>query len=123
MTYLQKLQDPRWQKKRLEILKRDSFKCRDCGSEEKTLHVHHSLYQKGDPWETHENFLRTCCADCHTQRQVIEREIREYISGMSCATPIPKLMEVLDTLHRAQRGGLHCRIVAVNPDGSPPNDK
>lgn len=30
MTYSQKLRDPRWQKKRLEILERDSFTCQHC---------------------------------------------------------------------------------------------
>ena len=38
-TYLEKLKDPRWQKKRLEILERDGWKCMACGEKEKTLRV------------------------------------------------------------------------------------
>ena len=31
MGYSEKLKDPRWQKKRLEILERDNFRCQYCG--------------------------------------------------------------------------------------------
>ena len=66
MTYAQKLKDPRWQKKRLEILERDRFTCIYCGDTKTTLHVHHTLYRKGaDPWEYQHEFLMTLCEDCH----------------------------------------------------------
>jgi hypothetical protein len=52
MDYSQKLKDPRWQKKRLEILERDGWKCMACGDKEKTLHVHHIFYLPGkEPWD------------------------------------------------------------------------
>ena len=65
-NYSDLLKDPRWQKKRLQILKRDKFKCKCCGAEDKTLHVHHKEYQYGKaPWEyPNKNFL-TLCEDCH----------------------------------------------------------
>ena len=64
--YHEKLKDPRWQKKRLEILERDGWSCKFCGSSEKTLHIHHLFYFKGkDPWEIHNGFLITLCEDCH----------------------------------------------------------
>lgn len=65
-TYLEKLKDPRWQIKRLEILSRDNFACRRCGDDEKTLYVHHINYIKGNtPWEYNNNRLITLCDDCH----------------------------------------------------------
>lgn len=64
MNYKQKLLDPRWQRKRLEILQRDDFKCRFCNNHENTLHVHHLSYQ-GNPWETPNEHLLTLCEDCH----------------------------------------------------------
>lgn len=68
MTYAEKLKDPRWQKKRLEILNRDGFKCTRCESEKKTLHVHHLYYNKGfEPWEARSEHLETLCEDCHQQ--------------------------------------------------------
>jgi hypothetical protein len=63
-TYSQKLKDPRWQKKRLEILNRDEWKCRYCGDKKTTLAVHHLEYL-GEPWEAPEDKLITLCEDCH----------------------------------------------------------
>ena len=66
--YLNEYKDPRWQKKRLEILDRDGWKCRKCQSEEKTLHVHHWLYIKGrEIWEYDDGLLTTLCEDCHKE--------------------------------------------------------
>jgi hypothetical protein len=65
-TYAEKLRDPRWQKKRLEIMERDGFQCRECGDKEAELHVHHGYYGKGrQPWEYPDEALITLCADCH----------------------------------------------------------
>ncbi len=66
IPYSEKLKDPRWQKKRLEILERDGWKCRSCGEKERTLHVHHIFYfPKKEPWEIHNGFLISFCEDCH----------------------------------------------------------
>lgn len=53
-------------KKRLEILKRDRWKCKYCGSERKELHVHHLGYKKNkNPWDYLNDRLITLCRDCH----------------------------------------------------------
>jgi hypothetical protein len=66
MTYSEKLKDPRWQKKRLEILERDKWKCQCCEDEETTLHVHHFNYERGkEPWEYNNDSLITLCENCH----------------------------------------------------------
>lgn len=66
LTYSDKLKDPRWQKKRLEILERDKWMCQDCGDNENTLHVHHRVYMYGkEPWDTPNEYLITLCAGCH----------------------------------------------------------
>lgn len=64
LTYSEKLKDPRWQKKRLEILNRDEFKCTFCKDESSTLHVHHIAYAK-DPWDVPNEDLITVCCHCH----------------------------------------------------------
>lgn len=64
MTYAEKLQDPRWQKKRLEILERDKFKCQLCLDTNTTLHIHHKKYN-GSPWESPNEDLITYCKHCH----------------------------------------------------------
>ena len=64
-TYKEKLLDPRWQKKRLEVLERDGWKCYVCQDNETTLHVHHKYYSNGDPWDVPNTALVTLCAVCH----------------------------------------------------------
>lgn len=66
IPYWQKLQDPRWQKRRLEILKRDDHTCQLCGATDTTLNVHHAHYIKGrEPWEYEDDLLKTLCRGCH----------------------------------------------------------
>lgn len=65
-SYSEKLKDPRWQKVRLQVLSRDSWKCRSCDCADKTLHVHHSYYVAGrDPWDYPASALVSLCKDCH----------------------------------------------------------
>ena len=65
-TYSEKLKDPRWQKKRLEILKRDGFKCTECFGAERQLHVHHLFYRRSlDPWDYPDLAMITVCDECH----------------------------------------------------------
>ena len=66
MNYSEKLKDPRWQKKRLEVLERDEWACTSCYDSESTLHVHHKYYEKGkEPWDYPMDSLLTLCDDCH----------------------------------------------------------
>jgi hypothetical protein len=89
-NYSDKLKDPRWQKKRLEILNRDEFTCQYCSSNENTLHVHHKYYiPEANPWEYNNNALITLCEYCHEQEHT-EASVREryfinllYDLGMS----------------------------------------
>lgn len=67
-TYSEKLKDPRWQKKRLEVMERDGFTCFRCRENEKPLHVHHLMYEKGkSPWDYEGYALITLCEDCHKE--------------------------------------------------------
>ncbi len=69
IPYSEKLKDPRWQKKRLEILERDRWECHLCAEREKTLHVHHLFYfSKREPWEINNGFLITLCENCHSAK-------------------------------------------------------
>lgn len=67
-TYSEKLLDPRWQRVRLEVLRKYDFRCWQCGSGDKTLHVHHRFYRRGaEPWDYDpDNELMALCKDCHT---------------------------------------------------------
>ena len=84
MTYSDKLKHPKWQKKRLEILSRDKFTCRGCGSKDHTLHVHHFTYQKGKlPWEYENSNFITLCDLCHFQEEQIIRDDNKYFISLS----------------------------------------
>jgi hypothetical protein len=89
-NYLSKLKDPRWQKKRLEILDRDSFECKFCGDSTSTLHVHHLKYQ-GEPWEIESQYLITLCESCHeaetSNRAASEKMLLEKLRlcGATCS--------------------------------------
>ena len=73
-NYSELLRDPRWQKKRLEVLQRDSFRCTDCGDETSTLHVHHLLYKQNKmPWEYLNCDLTTLCENCHTEHEAVKQ--------------------------------------------------
>jgi hypothetical protein len=66
MTYTEKLHDPRWQKKRLEVFTRDNFTCQLCKDTETELQVHHKKYIGWkDPWDYANELLITLCRDCH----------------------------------------------------------
>jgi len=67
MAYADLLKDPRWQKRRLEILNRDNFTCQYCGADYMTLHVHHKAYSKEfmEPWNYSDRALTTLCENCH----------------------------------------------------------
>jgi hypothetical protein len=65
-AYQKKLLDPKWQKKRLEILNRDKWVCRMCCDGKNTLQVHHKYYIGGkNPWEYDDHILVTLCSECH----------------------------------------------------------
>jgi hypothetical protein len=65
-SYSDKLRDPRWQKKRLEILQRDDFACQFCFETKNTLAVHHLYYWPHyEPWEYENDCYLTLCEDCH----------------------------------------------------------
>ena len=67
-SYLEKLKDPRWQKKRLEIFERDNWMCQKCFDEKSTLVIHHKLYlPKTEPWDYPQELLITLCQPCHEE--------------------------------------------------------
>lgn len=97
------LKHPKWQKKRLEILESANFECDDCGSQEKTLHVHHTYYEYGKkPWEYDNLSLKCLCEDCHKRHHelldALTKKVKELdyadqevIYGYVCATELHSL--------------------------------
>jgi hypothetical protein len=81
--YWQKLKDPRWQRKRLEILSRADFSCEDCGEDDRTLNVHHRLYRKGaEPWDYTDAELIALCEQCHEREHHWRDRIKEGLAKL-----------------------------------------
>ena len=69
-NYAEKLKDPRWQKRRLEVFERDDWTCQECGATDRTLHIHHKFYRRGlEPWQYSDAALDTLCEDCHRLKE------------------------------------------------------
>ena len=83
MKYSDKLKDPRWQRKRLEVMERDDFRCMCCHGDDVTLNVHHTYYVfDKDPWDYPTETLWTICQDCHPDMDEQRRMLQELSGGL-----------------------------------------
>lgn len=107
MSYSDKLRDPRWQKKRLEVMQRDKFSCCHCGASDKTLNVHHAFYVKNrDVWDYPMFSLVTLCEDCHvsaglpkdpdedTSQKEFESTMDMFFAGRQTSVLSPAIWEI-----------------------------
>ena len=104
--YRELLKDGRWQRKRLEVMQRDHFKCTCCGTTS-DLNVHHLRYIDGHkPWEYNNDDLITLCGKCHKEAHEEisrkEQEWEEYAEGMWRAKRLNGLI-----LYYKQIGNFH----------------
>jgi hypothetical protein len=91
-TYLELLRDPRWQKRRLEIMNRAAFMCEECGDGASALNVHHRIYRKGAaPWEYPDPELICICETCHQAEHLVRDGIASAMAQLSGA----RLQELL----------------------------
>lgn len=84
MTYAQRLKDPRWQKKRLELLNKAHWTCEECKAVEPAdgLQIYHVFYMLGKlPWEHDDRIMMVLCDGCHKRRQKVEQE---FFYGVAC---------------------------------------
>jgi HNH endonuclease len=101
--YSEKLKDPRWQKKRLEIMERDKFTCQYCQHDDLTLTVHHKMYDKKlEPWEYPDNMLITLCESCHKteteQREDTDKKLVKLLRIKFSAESIQSLTSAIENL-------------------------
>jgi len=85
-SYNSKLRDNRWQKMRLEVMKRDNWTCRCCGTsgDGVVFNVHHAYYESGkNPWEYPVNSLVTWCESCHATMHSVLRKINVGVCNMN----------------------------------------
>ncbi|MDZ4345946.1 MAG: hypothetical protein U1E51_26330 [Candidatus Binatia bacterium] len=110
--YAQQLRDPRWQKKRLEIMERDGFTCRHCESTKKTLNVHHTYYESGAaPWEYPEHALVTFCEDCHKNEEAYKtnwdcRLMQTFRRAGATNADVERIVLMMEDMKDEYGGGL-----------------
>lgn len=81
--YSELLKDPRWQRKRLEVMNRDHWRCRSCGTTTRNLQVDHKHYERDrPPWEIASEHLWTLCDDCHRRVTVTRREAHYLVNEL-----------------------------------------
>jgi len=93
MTYAEKLQDPRWQKKRHLIFERDQWKCSFCGTD-KNIQVYHLVYSRRDPWEYPDEQLQTRCGACHKEREKIMDDFDAFVRMLLGQLPTDQMAVV-----------------------------
>lgn len=90
--YSEKLKDPRWQRKRLEVFNRYRFACARCGDGITQLHVHHRYYEKGlAPWDYPDSALICLCRRCHER-------ISDILKAIGILADQPYMLELLELL-------------------------
>ena len=129
--YAEKLRDPRWQQKRLEMMERDGFRCRHCEDESKELHVHHTVYCNGnDPWEVDSSTLICLCKTCHDNQTIILNALRsDILTSLPWIDLVANLIgiklqmqrlkippEKIEALAKSMASLIHCCRMSNGPD-------
>lgn len=79
ISYTEQLKNPKWQKKRLEILQRDNFTCQYCNDTNSQLNVHHLIYETKYAWEADNAILITLCDKCHKRYHDVYKDVEPKI--------------------------------------------
>lgn len=78
-TYSEKLKDPRWQRKRLEVMADAGWRCEICSDSKEELHVHHKQYRDGaEPWQYDRFEMECLCSTCHQLSHFKEDKINKF---------------------------------------------
>lgn len=78
-NYQTKLSDPRWQRRRLEIMSKAEWKCEVCGDKKIELHVHHVSYEENtEPWDYPDEYYKCLCDDCHKMAHIPIGKVLDY---------------------------------------------
>jgi hypothetical protein len=105
-VYSEKLKDPRWQKKRLEIFKRDGWACRYCFDSESMLAIHHTFYKANcDPWDYPDESLVTLCRSCHEAETQARGEVNATLIDVLRELPYTSVGDLARGLHDILYGG------------------
>lgn len=104
--YFDQIKSPKWQKRRLEILSRDGFKCTSCSETNDQLHIHHLKYDfTKNIWDYEDEDLITLCEICHqeiedsikTTYSVIRKNVKSNIQSSHLKNFMEKILSQDDS--------------------------
>lgn len=100
MDYKEQIKSPKWQKRRLEVMKNDDFTCQLCGDTESMLNVHHLSYHKDrNIWEYDDWELITLCENCHKEEHSSMDDIINGIESIkSRGVTMREIISVLESI-------------------------
>jgi 5-methylcytosine-specific restriction endonuclease McrA len=79
-SYSDKLQHPKWQKKKYEIYERDRYRCCKCTNPDRPLRVHHIYYEYGkEPWDYSNEYLKTLCEKHHKSEHDCKKQFNNIL--------------------------------------------
>ena len=85
-TYAERLEDPRWKAKSLEIIRKNFGICFHCGNVPAFPEVHHRWYERGkEPWEYPDCCYAVYCGECHQHAQVLMLQMQQATGVLSLA--------------------------------------
>lgn len=99
--FKEQYKDDRWKRQRIEILKRDKFKCRACGAKKVVLDVHHLYYDMDlKIWQYDNDALVTLCRDCHAKIHLDLKKVSGLIAFklLCCEIDLVELDEKLNKI-------------------------
>lgn len=107
--YMEKLRDPRWQKKKNGVLERDDYTCTWCGAglnDGRNLQVHHGFYSRDydNPWEYPNESLFTLCESCHQQAEVIRAQVYQALGHLHPKYHHHTYYDLLEVIERLKAG-------------------
>lgn len=112
--FFDQYKDPRWQKKRLEIMERDEFSCQCCYETESELNVHHRKYIKDKKiWEYNNDQLVTLCDNCHKEVHITKDRINDLISDIP-EIFLDKFLDILPSIISLDPGKQHALKEFIN---------
>lgn len=104
-AYAELLRDPRWQKKRLEVLDKAGWACDICYEDEMELQVHHKRYRwNAKPWEYDSNELRCLCKKCHEEETAAWKFLKDEMMLVGTAAEFAPLIAGFISERRTQTG-------------------
>jgi hypothetical protein len=124
--YSERYLDPRWQRKKSEIMQRDHWCCTCCKDGTSCLYVHHHYYiANRDPWEYPDWALITLCEACHLEHHANPNQRYEWERYMTAFSTVncEMLAEIIEECVRVAREDqilpTLCKLASKNEGDDP----